>query len=162
MFSTQICHYFQIADTFLVLWETFPDIDANFLLSKLEFSGRSSNQWAAEFAERGYRTVQTAIRRTFLDERRQLLTNPKEFRVEQFLDKVPDPDKTFLDVDPGKVPSQLYQRHARAALGREFSAIHVAWLEDALRKHNYRFLPAYYCIQVRSLDRLLPSLMVVD
>ncbi len=139
---------FQVADRFLTLWETFSDIDPNFLLSKLRLSGRSANEWAAEFAEHGYRTVQTAIRRRFGDERRQLMVSPKEFRVDAFLAKVAEPEKAFLEVDAGKVPSQLYERHAMAALTSEFTAIHPSWLQEKLTKHNYRFLPTYDYVQV--------------
>ncbi|RUS69907.1 hypothetical protein EGW08_022329 [Elysia chlorotica] len=134
-----------------VMKAIFPDCDPNFLYEKLESMKKAPNRTdllATElFENKGYPRIKDIAEKAKAKEKEQeefarmQKVTKLDLTVEEFLERFPEPEKTFGDESTQK--SNLYQEHAHVALRNEFRMLKAGYLKVVLLKHKSHFYPAY-------------------
>ncbi|GFO07344.1 E3 ubiquitin-protein ligase [Plakobranchus ocellatus] len=129
----------------------FPDCDPNYLYEKLESIKNEPNRTdllvTELFDKKDYPKIKDIAKKAKAKEKEKEDLAYKEkvrkldLTVEEFLERFPDPEKTFGD--ESTVKSNLYQDHAYAALRNEFRMLKAGYLKVTLIKHKSHFYPAY-------------------
>ena len=129
----------------------FPDCDPNFLYEKLESLKNEPNRTdllATElFEKKDYPKIKDIMEKAKAKEKEQEEFVRKEkvmkldLTVEEFLERFPEPEKTFGDESTPK--TRLYEEHANCALRNEFRMLKAGYLKVVFLKHKSHFYPAY-------------------
>ena len=131
--------------------EIFPDCDPHYLYEELEKLANNQDRVKAVamalFENNKYPTQKDAIKRKEKEEMAMKLAN-LNFDMEDFLKRFPDPKTTFEHSKTGG-PSENYKAHVVAQILNDFKKIKTGFLFHVLRKHNFRYAPAFEDLDVQ-------------
>jgi hypothetical protein len=124
----------------------FPDCDPNYLYERLDSmkdeAGRTNVLAAKMFEEKNYPKLADLLQKE--KEKEKSCSSKARYSmmtVEEFLQKFPDPAKTFNDKT--KELSENYKSHCKIVLENEFPMFKSSYLTNVFTKYDGHLLPAY-------------------
>lgn len=120
----------------------FPNVDPCFLIEEVLNSGGRFNmdQFIEErMVTKRYPTLKDRMEKERLERFKTKLTDPSQFKVEEFLEIFEDPETFFMDI--ARPITTVYEQYAIAFLENEFRHLTKQFIQEQLSAFNNHFLP---------------------